>query len=108
MPRKKKVDAEKLLKMIESGAPRKEIMEKLNINTSSQLNSLYLDALVEGGKVRDIVSSRGKARRGGNEITVNKRGSLIIPKDLVSDMGFSEEDLFTVRKTKSGVSLKKI
>ena len=42
------------------------------------------------------------------EVSINKRGSLIIPKYLVQDMGFKEGDTFEARKTKAGVSLKKV
>jgi hypothetical protein len=38
---------------------------------------------------------------------VSKSGS-IIPKGLVEDMGFVQNDRFLVRKTKAGISLKRL
>ena len=111
MPRKKQVNNEKLIKAVESGLPSKTIMEKFDIKTSAQLKSLYLDALVASGQAKGIASrsSRGgRTARKTKEILVNKRGSLVIPRETVEEMGFQIEDLFVVRKTKSGVSLKKI
>ena len=110
MPKKKSFNYEKLIKAVDSGAPSKEIMEKFGIKTSSQLKSAYLDALVETGQVKGVVSSRSgraKAKKDSKEILVNKRGSIVVPRSLVEEFGFAIGEAFTVRKTKSGVSLKK-
>ena len=109
MPRKKKVDAAKLIKAVESGKPSKEIMAEFGINTSYQLKALYLDALVEKGRAPAIVGRAGKKdEKAGKEILVNKRGSLIVPAPLVEEMGFKIGEEFKVRRTKAGVSLKKL
>ena len=42
----------------------------------------------------------------GNQASINKSGSLIIPKEKIEELGFKENDTFTIRKTKSGISLK--
>ena len=60
MPRKKKVDAAKLIKAVESGKPSKEIMAEFGINTSYQLKALYLDALVEKGRAPAIVGEQAR------------------------------------------------
>jgi AbrB family looped-hinge helix DNA binding protein len=39
---------------------------------------------------------------------VNKRGSLVIPKAVVEDLGLKEGAAFTVRPSKAGLSLKKM
>ncbi len=39
---------------------------------------------------------------------VSKRGSVVIPKAMIDEMGFKEGNRFTVRKTKSGISLKAV
>ncbi len=109
MPKKKIVDLDKLLKAIESEVPAKEIMSKFDIKTSGQLKALYLDALVARGQAAAIPGRSGKAADAAREdITVNKRGSLIVPKEVVTEMGFKVGDLFSVRRTKAGVSLKKL
>jgi hypothetical protein len=110
MPRKMTVDSAKLLKAVESGIPSKDIMKDFGIKTSAQLKSLYLDALIEQGKAIGITGrgQRGRKAVGGDqEIRVNKRGSLVIPKGMVEEMEFDEGDIFVIRKTKSGLNLKK-
>ena len=112
MPRKKEVDGEKLIKAINSEAPSTEIMAQFGIKTSAQLKALYHDALVEQGKINGIVSARSKggalAGQKSTDLTVSKRGSLVLPRRIVDEMGFMIGDSFKVRKTKSGLSLKKL
>lgn len=43
-----------------------------------------------------------------NDVAVIKRGSVVIAKGLADEMGFAVGDKFTVRKAKSGISLKMI
>ena len=109
MPRKKKIDSAKLIKDVESGVPSTVIMEKYGIKTSAQLKARYLDALVEKGAASAIKSSRGRGaakETDDKNIKVNKRGSLIIPRSLVEEMGFKVGQEFNVRKTKAGLSLR--
>jgi AbrB family looped-hinge helix DNA binding protein len=42
------------------------------------------------------------------EVKVGKRGSIIIPAEIVQELGIGAEDNFTLRKSKSGVALKKV
>lgn len=57
MARKKVFDSAKLIKAVESGLPAKETMSKFGFKTRTQLKSFYLDALVETGKVKGIVTA---------------------------------------------------
>jgi AbrB family looped-hinge helix DNA binding protein len=41
-------------------------------------------------------------------IGVGKRGSIIIPQDLVESLGIEAGEKFTVRKTKAGIALKNV
>jgi bifunctional DNA-binding transcriptional regulator/antitoxin component of YhaV-PrlF toxin-antitoxin module len=53
------------------------------------------------------VTINGKPAGGvKKEVAVSKRGSLIIPKELIEELGFKVGDLFMARKTKVGISLK--
>ena len=107
--KKKSIDAAKLIKMVEDKVPRPEIMKKLNIKTSQQLTVAYARAQMEAGKIPEIAGARGGAASGdGNEVTVGKRGSVIIPKEMSEGLGIAVGDKFTVRKTKAGIALKKI
>ena len=109
MPAKKKVDYTKLIKAVESGKPQTEILKEFKFNTATQLKNHYLSALMQTGKVPEIQSGRASSNSGpSKEAEVNKRGSLIVPKVLISEMGFAEGDKFSIRKTKSGISLKKV
>jgi len=115
MPAKKKatrtkleIDSQQLIEMISSGSSQKEIMEKFGINTSTQLKVAYANALMETGKIAIIKSGRASGKKEvAREISVGKRGSIIVPKDLVSELGFQEGDSFTVKKSKIGITLSK-
>jgi len=109
MPAKKKVNGEKLIKMVESGKHQQEIMKEFKLNTPAQLKAHYLDALMKAGKAPEIKSGRAKAQAApAKEVLVSKRGSAIIAKEMIAEMGFKEGDKFVVRKTKSGISLRKV
>ena len=109
MAKKKVVDGAKLIKMVEDGFHRQEIMKKFNIKTSNQLTIAYSRALMEAGKIAQIAGGRGVASTGeGNHVVVGKRGSVIISKPLCESLGIVVGDKFTVRKTKSEIALKKI
>lgn len=107
MPKKKKVDSDKLVKMIKDGVAQPEIMNTFGFKTSTQLKVAYANALMASGEVAAIKTGRGKAtaKEVSKDVAVGKRGSLIVPKALVADLGFQEGDGFLVRKTKAGISL---
>lgn len=108
MPKKKSIDPKKLLKMIKDGTPQPDIMKAFGLKTSVQLKNAYMNALVEEGAVPAIKSGRKAGKTAAAKaVTVGKRGSIIIPKEFVAEFGFAENDTFSVRKTKSGISLKK-
>lgn len=109
MAKKKVVDSKKLIKMVKDETPQPEIMAAFGFKTSTQLKSAYVNALIDEGTVPPIKSGRGAAKKDApKEAKVGKSGSIIIPKGLVEDMGYVENDRFLVRKTKTGISLKKL
>ena len=109
MPKKKAIDGASLIKMVEDGVPRPEIMKKFKLKTSSQLTLSYAKAQMEAGKIPEIVGGRGGATaKDTNVVTVGKRGSVIIPKEMAEGLGIAVGDKFSVRKTKAGIALKKI
>jgi len=109
MPAKKKVDYKKLMTAVKSGKPQAEIMKDFKFNTAAQFKSHYLNALMETGKAPEIVTSRASSKAApAKEAFVSKRGSVVISKGLIGEMGFAEGDKFAVRKTKTGISLKKV
>jgi hypothetical protein len=109
MPAKKKIDGAKLIKMVENGKHQQEIMKELKFNTAAQFKAHYLDALMKAGKAPKIKSGRKKTKANtAKEVVVSKRGSVVIAKSMIDEMGFAIGSKFTVRKTKSGISLKAI
>jgi len=110
MARKKIIDNKKLIQMIQGGAVQKDILEKFGFKNSSQLKVAYANALMESGQAPAIKSGRGsgKATAVNKQIVVNKRGSLVIPKDLIEAYGFKEGDAFEARASKVGLSLRKV
>ena len=109
MPAKKKIDGTKLIKAVESGIHQQEIMEAFKFNTPAQFRAHYLDALMKAGKAAEIKSGRRKIKANPTKaVMVSKRGSVIIPKTIIDEMGFAEGNKFTVRKTKSGIALKAV
>ena len=107
MPKKLEVDNKKLVEMVKSGATTKEMMEGFGFKTSAQAKMAYLNAAMEEGLVPGIKDGRmaSKAESKSKEISVSKRGSLVVPKEMVADMGFKEGDSFEILKTKAGLSL---
>ena len=64
---------------------------------------------MEAGKAPEIKTSRASAKAAPvKDAVVSKRGSVVISKALIGEMGFAENDRFLVRKTKSGISLKRL
>jgi len=108
MPKKKAVDAAKLIKMIEDETPQADIIKKMGFKTSTQLKAAYMSALIAAGKVPAIKGGRGSGKaEKAKEVGIGKRGSIIISKELVESLGIGAEDKFTVRKTKAGIALKR-
>ena len=108
MPKKKAIDAAKLIEMVKAETPSAEIMKKMGFKTSTQLKAAYMSALIAEGKVPAIKGGRGAGKASkAQAIGVGKRGSIIISKELVEGLGIGAKDKFTVRKTKLGIALKK-
>jgi hypothetical protein len=109
MPKKKAFDAKKLIKMVKDETPQPEIMKAFGFKTAAQVKTAYFRALVETGEVPAIIGGRGgKKTAAPKTVKVGKRGSIIIPAEMVSDLGLGSEGAFTVRKTKVGLALKKV
>lgn len=109
MARRKIVDHQKLIKMVEEGAAQPDIMKKFGYGTSTQLKVAYANALIQTGQATAITGGRKADGKGKSvkEVKVGKRGSIIIPADLVAELGIGEQERFTVRKSKSGIALTK-
>lgn len=99
-------EAKRLIEMVRKRVPDKEIMEKLGIQTKASLKRMYYDALVEAGKIRDIVAERDVGMK--RTLKVTNKGTLLLSKKLlIEKLGFKEGDRFTVSKRKDGITLRK-
>jgi hypothetical protein len=101
---------EKLLEMVKKGIPDKEIMKELGIQTKTSLKKMYYDALVEAGKIKDIMTERKlkKAAPRKRALTIGKRGTILLSKPLlVDELSFKKGDKFTVAKRRDSIILKK-
>ena len=109
MAKRKKIDHAKLIKMVKDKVLQKKIMEHFGYSTAAQLKLAYANALIHTGKAPEIVTgSAAKANDGiSKEVAVGKRGSLVIPKGLIAELGLQVGDGFQIRKTKVGISLSK-
>ena len=99
-------EAKRLIEMVKKRVPDKEIMERLGIQTKASLKRMYYDALVEAGKIRDIVAERDVGMK--RTLKVTKRGTLLLGKKLlIEKLGFKEGDRFTVSKRRDSITLRK-
>jgi hypothetical protein len=109
MPKKKAFEAAKLIKMIDDEVPQGEIMKKMGFKSSTQLKTAYMSALIAEGKIPAIKGGRGAGKAAKvKTISVGKRGSIVISKELVEGLGVGAKDKFVVRKSKAGIALKKV
>jgi hypothetical protein len=110
MPKKKVFDAQKLITMVKEEVPQPEIMKAFKFKTAAQVKTAYLKALVDAGEIPGIVGGRGGSKKAAapKTVKIGKRGSIIVPAEMVSDLGLGSEGVFTVKKTKVGLALKRV
>ena len=82
-------------------------MEKFNFKSLQEFKVSYYDALVALDKIKDVKKGR-KPKKVDNKVSINSRGSLVIPKNLIDDLDLGEMDTFKVFKSDSGLMLKTV
>jgi hypothetical protein len=100
-----------ITEMVGAGLTDKQIMKELGVQTKASLKKMYLDALVEAGKIRAIITEREKRKkqRKPKVITIGKRGTLSLSRlVLIDQLGCKEGDRFRVSKRRDGIILKKV
>ena len=104
------MEKKKIIEMVKKGIPDKEIMKELSIQTKASLKRMYYDALVEAGKIKDIMTER-EMKKGAPKrrpLTIGKRGTILLSKPLLVDqLGFKKGDRFTVSKRKDSIIMRK-
>ena len=101
-----KEEAKKLIEMVKKGIPDKEIMKELGIQTGTSLKRMYYNALVEAGKIKDILIEKNVDKE--KTVRITKRGKILLGKTLLLEkFGYKEGDRFTVSKRKDSITLRK-
>jgi hypothetical protein len=101
---------EKLVAMVKKNVPDKEMMEKLGLQSKATLKKMYYDALVEAGKIKDILTEKEATKKTTRrrKFSIGKRGTMTLSKALLVDkLGFKEGDTFTVSTRKDSIILRK-
>jgi len=81
----------------------------MGFQISTQLKTAYMGVLITEGKAVPIKGGRGAGKAEKTKLFgVGKRGGIIISKELFESLGLGGKDKFTVRKTKTGIALKKV
>lgn len=107
MAQKKLVEHNALLQAVEMGMSKDAIMEKFGIKTLAELKVAYFDAMVALDKIKDVKKG-SKPKKVDNKVSINSKGSLVIPKKLIDDLDLGEMDTFKVVKGDSGLMLKTV
>ena len=102
MQRKKKdvSNSSAILKTYAAGATLAELKDKFGIKGKGQLASAVLDALIRSGKMPQLARGRAKKELPSEfKVAVNLRGTIVLPKDAVSDaFRFSQGQAFIARR----------
>ena len=106
-----KAEAKKIIEMVKQGIPDKEIMKEFGIQTKASLKKMYFDALVEAGRIKDIITERRLRRVAGprkRTLIIGKRGTILLSKPLIVDqLGFKTGDKFSIAKRRDSIILRK-
>jgi len=98
--RKEVKNSTAILKTYTAGASLTELRDKYGIRGKGQLASAVLDALIQSGKMPALTRGRSqKALPNEFPVAVNKRGTIVLPKDAVAGaFRFSPGQAFVARR----------
>lgn len=103
MPRKKKDprSSSSILKQYMAGASLGDLKAKFGVRSKGHLASAVLDALIASKKLPPLRRKSAAAEKAPTEfkVAVNKRGTIVLPKDAVTGaFRFKEGQSFTARR----------
>lgn len=108
MKKRRIVSSEKLYDAVEAGQLDKDIISKFGLeHRRAQPDEKTVKARRKQrlGTTSEQVNDPLKEKM--QNLTVNKRGSLVIPRELVDMLGLDEGDTFNILKTDRGLSLRR-
>lgn len=108
MPKRRKVDASIVIEAVKSGRLSKDTMDSYGLEKPSRKSHGRGAGTRKARRRRDEVLLDEQGPDWFRDVKVNKRGSLVLPRTLLEEMGFDLEDTFIIRKTKAGISLRKV
>ena len=111
-PRRKKAAAKKaaprrsaspaaILESYQAGASLEELKKKYGLRGKSQLATAVFDALIKAGKLPPLQKVVPKTGANAKNVTVsvNKRGTIILPKDaVIGSFGSKVGQPYTIKK----------
>ncbi|BBO78888.1 hypothetical protein DSCW_63050 [Desulfosarcina widdelii] len=104
---KKLVEHNALLQAVEMGMRKEAIKEKFNFKSLQELKVAYYDALVALDKIKDVKKGR-KPKKVDNKVSINSKGSIVIPKKLIDELDLGDMDTFRVVKGDTGLILETV
>lgn len=108
MPKRRKVDASRVIDAVKSGRLSKDTMDTYGLEKPSRKSRGRGSGTKKARGRRSEVLSDEQSADWFRDVKVNKRGSLVLPRTLLEEMGFDLEDTFIIRKTRAGISLRKV
>ncbi|MFH1134900.1 MAG: AbrB/MazE/SpoVT family DNA-binding domain-containing protein [Pseudomonadota bacterium] len=98
--KRRKVDAKTVFDAVQSGRVSKDAMAGYGLGKSQKTPRKKRKSPGEPVAI-EIGPPLG-------DIAITKNGSLVLPRNMVEKLGFRVDDVFVVRKTKSGIILKPV
>jgi len=101
---------QKIIEMVKKGVPDDEMMRELGIKSKVGLHRAYYNALVEAGKIKNIVTRKSLEKRMAREkiLAVSERETILLGRLLVAGrFGFKKGDKFRVSKRSNNIILRK-
>lgn len=82
---KPKTDDQTILAAYQKGAGLAELKEKFGVKSKAHLAKILMDSMIASGKLPSLKRKAVKAVPREFTVMVNKRGTIVLPKDAVID-----------------------
>lgn len=82
---KSKTETEAILAAYQKGASLPELKEKFGVKSKAHLAGILMDSMISSGKLPSLKRKAVKVAQKEFAVAVNKRGTIVLPKDAVID-----------------------